>query len=111
MRRTAVVVLLAVYTLASTASLPAAERSLGHKAMITGLIDKGSESPYHLDMPYSVVDLAGISGKSPAFSGIVVNETWASSSPAAVGSTSPPSTRPSLLSPPTTKHVVRRRLA
>jgi hypothetical protein len=52
------------------------------KPLITGLIDKGSETQYHQDVPYPVVDLSDVAAVSPALSGIVVNQTWAQLEPA-----------------------------
>ena len=51
------------------------------KPLIAGLIDKGSETPYHQGVPYPVIDLTDVSAKSPAFAGIVVNQTWAQLEP------------------------------
>jgi hypothetical protein len=52
------------------------------KPLIMGLIDKGSETQYHQDVPYPVVDLSDVAAVSPALSGIVVNQTWAQLEPA-----------------------------
>lgn len=51
------------------------------KPLIVGLIDKGSEQPYHLAQLFPVTDTAEIGAYSPAFSGTVVNETWAQLEP------------------------------
>jgi hypothetical protein len=51
------------------------------KAFIVGLVDKGSEAQYHQGLPYPVVDLTDVSNQSPAFSGIVVNQTWSQLEP------------------------------
>ncbi len=52
------------------------------KTLLVGLVDKGSEAPYHLGQPYPVVDLSDVSAKSGAFGGVVVNQTWAQLEPA-----------------------------
>jgi len=51
------------------------------KTLITGLIDKGSETQYHQGVPYPVVDLTDVANQSPAFAGIVVNQTWSQLEP------------------------------
>jgi Beta-galactosidase len=55
----------------------------GYKPLIVGLIDKGSEAPYHQGVPYPVVDLTDVASRSPAFAGIVVNATWSQLEPSA----------------------------
>ena len=52
------------------------DHPIGDKPLLTGLIDKGSESPYHTGQPYPVVDLSGVSADSGATGGVVVNQTW-----------------------------------
>jgi hypothetical protein len=52
------------------------------KPLLAGLIDKGSEASYHQGVPYPVVDLTGVTAQSPAFGGVVVNQTWAQLEPA-----------------------------
>jgi hypothetical protein len=82
MRLATVIVLLSAFSLSSTPLSAAAEQPVKmHKEVIVGLIDKGSEAPYHLDEPYPTVNLGGVSTQSPAFSGIVVNQTWAQLEP------------------------------
>ena len=51
------------------------------KPQLSGLVDKGSEAPYHEGMPYPVVDLTDVAAQSPAFAGIVVNQTWSQLEP------------------------------
>ena len=51
------------------------------KPLIAGLIDKGSEAQYHQGVPYPVVDLTDVAAQSPAFAGIVVNQTWSQLEP------------------------------
>ena len=51
------------------------------KSLIVGLVDKGSEAQYHRGLPYPVVDLTDVATRSPAFAGIVVNQTWAQLEP------------------------------
>ena len=47
------------------------------KPQIVGLIDKGSEGPYHQGVPFPTADPDEIAPDASAFSGVVVNETWA----------------------------------
>ena len=47
------------------------------KTQIVGLIDKGSEGPYHQGVPFPTADPDEIAPGASAFSGVVVNETWA----------------------------------
>ena len=51
------------------------------KTLIVGLVDKGSEAQYHQGVPYPVVDLTDVANQSPAFAGIVVNQTWSQLEP------------------------------
>ncbi len=46
------------------------------KPQIVGLVDKGSEGPYHQGVPFPTADPDEIAPDASAFSGIVVNETW-----------------------------------
>jgi hypothetical protein len=49
------------------------------KPRLAGMIDKGSEASYHAGQPYPVTDPSTDSellSKSPAFGGLVVNQTW-----------------------------------
>jgi hypothetical protein len=52
------------------------------KTQIVGLIDKGSEGPYHHGVPFPTADPDEIPPDAPAFSGVVVNESWAQLEPA-----------------------------
>ncbi len=58
----------------------AAAAVAGYKPRISGLIDKGSEASYHALEPYPVTDPASngdtLAAMSPAFGGLVVNQTW-----------------------------------
>ncbi len=58
----------------------AAATVAGYKPLISGLIDKGSEASYHALQPYPVTDPASngdtLAASSPAFGGLVVNQTW-----------------------------------
>jgi hypothetical protein len=51
------------------------------KAQIVGLVDKGSEAPYHLGMPFATADPDEIAPDAKAFAAIVVNESWAQLEP------------------------------
>jgi hypothetical protein len=52
------------------------------KTQIVGLIDKGSEGPYHQGVPFPTADPDEIAPDAPAFAGVVVNESWAQLEPA-----------------------------
>jgi hypothetical protein len=47
------------------------------KTQIVGLVDKGSEGPYHQGVPFPTADPDEIAPDASAFSGVVVNESWA----------------------------------
>ncbi|MDQ6697816.1 MAG: beta-galactosidase [Actinomycetota bacterium] len=64
-----------------TACAPTVTTPAGRKPLIVGLIDKGSETAYHQGVPYPVVDTSGVAAHSPAFGGIVVNQTWSQLEP------------------------------
>ena len=64
-----------------TLGIKASSKKTKGKALIVGLVDKGSEAQYHQGVPYPVVDLTDVAGQSPAFSGIVVNQTWSQLEP------------------------------
>jgi Beta-galactosidase len=52
-----------------------------HKALLLGLVDKGSEASYHQGQPYPVIDLSDVTSRAPAVGGVVVNQTWAQLEP------------------------------
>lgn len=57
-------------------------RAPATKPQIVGLIDKGSEAPYHLGIPFPVTDPSvELGSRGVAFAGIVVNESWAQLEP------------------------------
>ncbi len=56
-------------------------RAAAVKPQFTGLLDKSSQTPYDLRQPFPTVDVAEVAGDAAAFSGIVVNETWAELEP------------------------------
>ncbi|HEY5334816.1 MAG TPA: hypothetical protein VIJ71_02205 [Mycobacteriales bacterium] len=51
------------------------------KPLLAGLIDKGSEGPYHLGQPYAPVTAADLGSLPAGISGVVVNATWAQLEP------------------------------
>ncbi len=51
------------------------------KARVTGLFDKGSSAPYQLNVAFPTTPTGELSGYAAAFSGIVVNQTWAQLEP------------------------------
>ena len=64
-----------------TATLSIKPSKVQLKPLLEGLIDKGSEAQYHEDVPYPVIDLSDVAAQSPAFGGVVVNQTWAQLEP------------------------------
>ena len=81
MRRFASIALVGLCAVALAACFPTVTAPGGYKPLIVGLIDKGSEASYHQGVPYPVVDTSDVAAQSPAFSGIVVNQTWAQLEP------------------------------
>ena len=81
--------------LSGTAAAAGASRSVpssaNQKPLIAGLVDKGSEAPYHRSAPFAVTSTTELDGDTGAFAGIVVNVTWAQVEPTEGRSTSPPS--------------------
>lgn len=53
------------------------------KPPILGLVDKSSQAPYLLRQPFPTVNPSEVAPYAKAFSGIVVNETWAQLQPRA----------------------------
>jgi hypothetical protein len=53
----------------------------GIKPLIAGLIDKGSQAPYTHGQPFPTVNLPEVRPYYAAFSGVVINETWAQLEP------------------------------
>lgn len=51
------------------------------KPPIVSLVDMGSQATYHQEEPFPTVNTAEVTPDAPAFSGIVVNETWAQLEP------------------------------
>ncbi len=51
------------------------------KPQILGLVDKSSQTPYLLRQPFGTVNVAEVAPDASAFSGIVVNATWAQLEP------------------------------
>ncbi len=81
MRRLVSIALLALCAVVFAACFPTVTTPTGYKPLIVGLIDKGSEAPYHQGAPYPVVDTTNVAAQSPAFAGIVVNQTWSQLEP------------------------------
>ena len=71
--------------LSGTAAAAGASRSVpssaNQKPLIAGLVDKGSEAPYHRSAPFAVTSTTELDGDTGAFAGIVVNVTWAQVEP------------------------------
>lgn len=51
------------------------------KSQIDGLVDKSSQTPYILRQPFPTVNQSEVAPYANAFSGVVVNETWAQLEP------------------------------
>ncbi len=64
-----------------TSSTTSAPRSSFQKPMLLGLVDMGSQLSYAKGVSFPTVNLAELGSDYPAFSGIVVNETWAQLEP------------------------------
>jgi len=57
------------------------KRVAGSKPVVGGLVDKGSQAAYQTSSPFPVTSTAELDGYGSAFSGIVVNVTWAQLEP------------------------------
>lgn len=53
----------------------------GIKPLVAGLIDKGSQAPYTHGQPFPMINLSEVKRYYAAFSGVVINETWAQLEP------------------------------
>ena len=81
MRRFVSIALVGLCAVVLAACFPTVTAPAGYKPLIVGLIDKGSEAPYHQGVAYPVVDTSDVAAQSPAFAGIVVNQTWSQLEP------------------------------
>jgi hypothetical protein len=81
MRRFVPLIVLGLFAGAAAACAPTVTTPAGHKQLIVGLIDKGSEAQYHRGVPYPVVNPTDLATRASAFAGIVVNQTWAQLEP------------------------------
>ena len=70
-------------TSATPAAIPKVKTPVAAKTPLRGLVDMGSQAAYSQGRPFDTVDTAVIGADSAAFSGIVVNETWAQLEPLA----------------------------
>ena len=53
----------------------------GYKPLITGIVNKGSETYFHLAQPYPVIDLSEVAASSPGLTGTVVDVSWSQLEP------------------------------
>ena len=53
----------------------------GYKPLISGIVNKGSETYFHLAQPYPVMDLSGLAASSPGLTGTVVDVSWSQLEP------------------------------
>jgi hypothetical protein len=77
----------------SVSSVAPARSRTTVKPQNRGLVDKSSQTPYVLRQPFPTVNVGEIARYAAAFSGIVVNETWAQLEPSPGHFTLAPLTR------------------
>lgn len=65
----------------ATLTIAASTKDKKVKARTSGLFDKGSGTPYQLNLAFPTTPTSELSGYAAAFSGIVVNQTWAQLEP------------------------------
>jgi hypothetical protein len=53
----------------------------GYKSLLSGIVDKGSETYFHLAQPYPVIDLSEEVASSPGLAGTVVDVSWSQLEP------------------------------
>ncbi len=66
----------------ATLTIAASTKDKRVKARVGGLFDKGSGVPYQLNAAFPTTPTSELSGYASAFTGIVVNQTWAQLEPA-----------------------------
>jgi hypothetical protein len=54
----------------------------GYKPLLTGIVNKGNETYFHLGEPYPVIDLSQVAASSPGLTGTVVDVSWSQLEPA-----------------------------
>jgi Beta-galactosidase len=53
----------------------------GYKPLLGGIVNKGSETYFHLAEPYPVIDLSQVAASSPGLTGTVVDVSWSQLEP------------------------------
>ncbi len=53
----------------------------GYKPLLSGIVNKGSETYFHLAQPYPVIDLSEVAASSPGLIGTVVDVSWSQLEP------------------------------
>lgn len=53
----------------------------GYKPLLSGIVNKGSETYFHLAQPYPVIDLTEVAASSPGLTGTVVDVSWSQLEP------------------------------
>jgi hypothetical protein len=53
----------------------------GYKPLLSGILNKGSETYFHLAQPYPVIDLSEVAASSPGLTGTVVDVSWSQLEP------------------------------
>jgi Beta-galactosidase len=53
----------------------------GYKPLLAGIVNKGSETYFHLGEPYPVIDLSEVAASSPGLTGTVVDVSWSQLEP------------------------------
>jgi hypothetical protein len=77
-RRTLLAVPLVVLGVAFSACIPTEP---GYKPLLGGIVNKGSETYFHLGEPYPVIDLSQVAASSPGLTGTVVDVAWSQLEP------------------------------
>jgi hypothetical protein len=77
-RRLRLIAPLLVLGLALSACIPTEP---GYKPLLGGIVNKGSETYFHLGQPYPVIDLSQVAAASPGLAGTVVDVSWSQLEP------------------------------
>ncbi len=78
MRRLGLASLLVIAGIAISACVPSEP---GFKPLLSGIVNKGSETYFHLAEPYPVIDLSEVAASSPGLTGTVVDVSWSQLEP------------------------------
>jgi hypothetical protein len=78
MRRLALAGLLVLTGVVIAACVPTEP---GYKPLLSGIVNKGSETNFHLAQPYPIIDLSEVAASSPGLTGTVVDVSWSQLEP------------------------------